>query len=35
LAALDVLPEAGLYWVGNANELNAGKSNNQHMFTIG
>lgn len=25
LAALDLLPEAGLYWVGNCNELNAGK----------
>lgn len=25
LAALDLLPDAGLYWVGNCNELNAGK----------
>lgn len=24
LTALDLLPEAGLYWVGNCNELNAG-----------
>lgn len=24
LALLDLLPDAGLYWVGNCNELNAG-----------
>jgi pyruvate decarboxylase len=24
LAALDLLPDAELYWVGNCNELNAG-----------
>jgi pyruvate decarboxylase len=26
LVALDSIPEAGLKWVGNCNELNAGKS---------
>jgi pyruvate decarboxylase len=26
LVALDYLPKAGLQWVGNCNELNAGKS---------
>lgn len=26
LALLDLLPDADLYWVGNCNELNAGKA---------